>query len=151
MLKKKLLAMLLSISICSTFATTSGVFATTDEQQDTNPIEFISKDFESGVVKTESIDLTDFSATETFGNVGETISQPIMSTSGGGGISTHSIIGEDNAYEILNTNVQPYQSICHIVTYWDTNGDGVSDFTSGGTGFMQKLLQQTVHTLYSTD
>ena len=143
-MKSKIIAVVLSISTLMLCMSSGNALADTSASENSQEYILYSKDLVTGEEGYESIPISDdFELESMSGNICE--------DNNDSGISPNAYIGEDDSYEIFDTYKLPYEAVCNLKTYWDTNGDGVSDYTSGGSGCMigRRLLVTAAHVIYN--
>lgn len=145
-MKSKIIAVVLSISTLMLCMPSGNALADTSASENSQEYILYSKDLVTGEEGFERIPISD-------DIVEESMSGNIFEGNNSGGISPNAYIGEDESYEILDTYNMPYKAVCNLVTHWDKNGDGISDYTAGGTGCMvgRKVLLTAGHLIYKHD
>ena len=68
-------------------------------------------------------------------------------------VSPKTVFGSDTRVQITDTTQYPYSYIGRIEAHWDDDGDGIIDFFSHGTGFMEgpDVLTTAGHVVYNPD
>ena len=147
-MKSKIIAVVLSVSTLLLCMPSGSAIADMSASESSQEYVLYSKDLVTGEEGDERIPISDGILDE---NVSNYISNGISEGSNDGGISPNAYIGEDDSYEIIKTSEMPYRSVCNLKTYWDNNGDGVVDFTSGGSGCMigRRMLLTAAHVIYN--
>lgn len=154
-MKIKRIVAALSLSTFIVFVPSSNAFAESNTYDQLTQYEIVEKDLTTGIEHIKTINLdndlkeTSYHSGENVINSGGNIVEDFIDNR----ITPYSIIGEDDAYNIVDTYLDPYRAVCHLTTYWDTDNDGYYDIVSGGTGFMveQRILFTNAHVIYNTE
>lgn len=146
-MKRNIRNIVISVSLGAILLVTSSSTAWAGDKGTDNIQEYVlySKDLVTGEEGYEDIPISD-------DFVLESMSGNIFEDNNDSGISPNAYIGEDDSYEIFDTYSMPYKAVCNLKTYWDNNGDGIADFTAGGSGCMvgRTVLLTAGHVIYNT-
>lgn len=147
-MKSKIIAVALSVSTLLLCMPSGNAMANTSDAENSQEYVLYSKDLVTGEEGYESIPISDDIISD---SISENISNISTSQNDDSYISPNAYIGEDDSYEIIKTSELPYKAVCNLKTYWDTNGDGVSDYISGGSGCMigRRILLTAAHVIYN--